>query len=100
MEGRERGIACAGALKSIRLGRFVTAKSNGLRDLVELIMADVLQTFSFAFELLVDLERLLRHLLVSVFRAAHQREVWTGGDTFVTVVVKANTEHQCLCFLQ
>ena len=78
----------------------MTAKPDRLRNLVKLLVGDVLEALAFAFELFVNLNRLFGHLLVRIFRPAQQREIGTRGDALVAIIIEANTEHQRFGFLR
>ena len=84
--------------RSVRLG-FVADEADGMGDVVELLAADLLKALPFFGELLVDLDRLLSHRLVRVFRAADQGEVVAGGDAFVPIGIEADAEHQSFLVL-
>jgi len=67
-------------------------------DVVKLIMADIFQPLAARFELLVDLDGFLGHLLMRAFGAADEREVRSGGETFVAVGIQSDTHHDCFAF--
>src|SRR6266571_9505073 len=71
-------------------------QTDRLGNVVELFAADLVQLLAHGFELLIDLNRLLGHLLVSLLAASHQGEVRTGRDALVAVGVQSDTEQQGL----
>ena len=77
----------------------MSLQADFMSNVVELVARHILQRLAFAFELLVDPDRLLRHLLVRVFGATDQREVWPRGHALVSVAVQSDSEHQCFLLL-
>src|SRR5207247_33119 len=59
---------------------------------------DFVQLLAHGFQLLVDLDRLLGHLLVRLLAASHQGEVRTGRDALVAVGVQSDTKQEGLGF--
>src|SRR5690349_16131647 len=75
-------------------------QANRRRDVIKLRAADLLQRLAPGFEILVDFDGFLRHRLVGLLGAAHQREIGPGGHALVTIVVEANAEEHRLAFLR
>lgn len=72
----------------------MAAQPDLVSDLFELLAADIMQLLALGRELLVDLDRLLGHLLVGVLRSADQGEVGTRGHPLVPVGVEADAQEQ------
>src|SRR5690606_8565938 len=69
-------------------------QSDRMRNIIKLLTADLLKAFAFGRELFVDLNGFLGHDLVRLLRTTHQCEVFPGCDSFMTVTIKAQAEHQ------
>jgi len=74
-------------------------QSHRLCDVVELLAGDGFKLFAARLEFFVDLDGLLRHLLMRLLRAADEGKVWTGGDALVSVGIQSHAEQHCLGFL-
>lgn len=67
-------------------------QSNLMSDIVKLFACDLFKLFAARFELLVDFDGLLGHLLVCLLRAAYECEVLSARDTLMTVRVQAHSK--------
>jgi hypothetical protein len=67
-------------------------QSHFLCDVVKLFAAYFFQLFAARFELFVDLDGFLRHVVMRFLRAADEREVRPRGDTLVAVGIQADAE--------
>lgn len=62
-------------------------------DLGEFAWIDTLQSFIATFKFLKRLYHRLGHAAVGFFRTANEHELFTAGNTFVTVVIiETNTD--------
>jgi hypothetical protein len=52
--------------------------------------------FAFGGQLLVDLDGLFGHGVVGFLRAADEGEIGAGGQTFMAIGVKTDSENNCL----
>lgn len=68
-------------------------QSNGVRDVVKLFAADGFQRLAAVFQLLVDLDGLLGHLLVRVLAAAYEGKVIPFGHALVTIRIQSHAKH-------
>ena len=73
-------------------------QADRVGDIVELFAADFMQFLAHGFQLLVDLNGLLGHLLVGLLAASQQCEVRAGRDALVAVRVQSDTEQKGLGF--
>src|SRR5436190_22083238 len=85
--------------KLVLLGRFVMAQSDLARDVVHFLAADRFEGLALAFELFVNLDGLLRHLLVCVFRAADEGKIRALRHALVAITVEADPQQDGLGFL-
>jgi hypothetical protein len=69
-----------------------------MRDVVELLVADGFELFAARFEFLVDLDGFFGHRLVGFLRAADEREILAGGDSFVAVGIQSDAEQHGFAF--
>src|SRR6185436_962386 len=90
---RFRVLLIASRANRTSIRRRGALQTDLVRDVVELGMTELLERFAFLNELLVDLDRLLGHLLVRVFRPADKREVRAGRHTLVPVAVESHAKH-------
>src|ERR1035437_4083301 len=70
-----------------------TMQTDRVGNVVELLVADVLQLLACRSELLVNLDDLFRHHFVCFLGAADQSEVRAGGEALVPVRIQADAEH-------
>lgn len=70
-----------------------------VRDVIEFLFADVLKLLAARFELFVDLDGFLGHLLMRGLGTAEEREVIAFGDALVAVGIKAEAEESGASFL-
>ena len=69
-----------------------------VRDVVELLAADVVELFAARLKLFVELDGRLGHLFVRVLRAADEREIIAFGDALVPVGIQAEAEDPGFAF--
>ena len=67
-------------------------------DVVEFSVADFFELLATRLELFVDLDGLLGHLCVRVFRATDQRKIRPGGKPFVAVGIQSDAKNHCSVF--
>ena len=79
--------------------RIIPVQAHVVGDVVEFLATDVIQTLAAISEFFVNLQGFLSHLLVSIFRAAHQREVVSLRDSLVTICVETHPHHHGLLIL-
>ena len=70
-----------------------------MRDVIELRLADVLELLAARLELFVDLDGLLGHLRVRVFRAADEQKIVALRHALVAVGIQAHAEQRGLAFV-
>jgi hypothetical protein len=67
-----------------------------MRDVVKFIAADVFEIFAPGDELLVNLDGLFIHGIVGFLRAADEGEIGPGGQPFVAIGIKTDSEDERL----
>ena len=79
--------------------RIIPVQAHVMGYVVKFLTTDVIQTLAAISEFLVNLQGFLSHLLVSIFRAAHQRKVISLRDSLVTIRVETHPHHHSLLIL-
>ena len=79
--------------------RIIPVQAHVVGDVVKFLATDVIQTLAAISKFLVNLQGFLSHLLVSIFRAAHQRKVISLRDSLVTIRVETHPQHHSLLIL-
>ena len=69
-------------------------QTNRMGNFFKLLVADGFEALAGGGELLVDLDGLLGHNLVGIFRAAQQQKIRTCGHSFVAIRIKTEAKHQ------
>ncbi len=95
---RSRALRRIFGVQSSRLflARAMAAQTDRLSDVIKLFGANVLEFFAFGREFLVYFDDFFRHLLVCVLRADGEKKIWTRGEPFVTIRIKADAQQQRL----
>src|ERR1700692_3352655 len=81
------------------LFRTMAFESDLPGNVVALLPADLFKLLAPLLQLLVDLDGLLGHLLVSVLGTAHQGEIGARGDTLMAVGIEPHAKYHALALL-
>lgn len=71
-------------------------QTDRVGDVIEFFPADFVQLLATGGQLLVDLDRRLRHLLVGFLSATNQGDVWPGRDPAVAVRIQTDSQEHGL----
>ena len=63
----------------------MSLQTDGMGNIVKFLVGNFFELFAFGSELLVDLDRLLGHILVSFLGSAGENKIGAGRNALVTV---------------